>query len=186
MLIRDYYRIETSTRAGDHCGVHHGCAPWSLDMRENVMSSKHYPMFSVAEKLIGAAQDTPPTPKRTSYRNCVHISTGELLHCFDPENDHDFWENSPQIQNHVLFMALATEQRSTSSLSFVMFTLLYVLSSISERRERDGALPSENGPPRHGPLPRLVGVKWVFGAEKISRGGLGNNDQTLGGIMCYT
>ena len=168
MLIRDYYRIETSTRARDHCGVHHGCAPWSLGMRKNVMSSKHYPMFSVAEKLIGAAQDTPPTPKRTSYRNCVHISTGELLHCLGPGNGPNSWKNAPKIQNHVLFMALATEQRSTSSLGFVMFTLLYVSSSISERRERDGALPSENGPPRHGPSPRLVGVKCVF--EKKIRG----------------
>ena len=171
MLIHDYYRIETSTRAGDHCGVHHGCAPWSLDMRENVMSSKHYPMFSVAEKLIGAAQDTPPTPRRTSYRNCVHISTGELLHCLGPGNGPNSWKNAPKIQNHVLFMALATEQRSTSSLSFVMFTLLYVLSSISERRERDGALPSENGPPRHGPSPRLVGVVFFFLKKKLQGDG---------------
>ena len=88
-------------------------------------------MCDVAGKLIGAAQDIPPTPRRTSYENCVHISTGELLRCIDLGNGWIFWKNAPKMPNDVLFMALATEQASISGLSFVMFTLLYVLSSIS-------------------------------------------------------
>ena len=80
-------------------------------------------MFFVAVKLVGAAQDIPPTPRTTSYENCVHISTRELQSCTDLGNSHNFGENASKMPNSVHFMALATEQVSRSGLSFVMFTL---------------------------------------------------------------
>ena len=126
------------------------------------MSHKPFPMFFVAVKLVRAAQDIPPTPRTTSYENCVHISTGELQSCTDLGNSHNFGENASKMPNSVHFMALATEQASRSGLSFVMFALELVLSLISGRRGRGGIKPSTNGLPRCGASPRLVGMGPFF------------------------